>query len=297
MRLPVLPFLCLISCLAANAEPLADRIHRLDPKGYQPLKAVHAGAGTMSFGTLMPAGSIQDLRFVHRGVVDPKSGIGHHMHNSTEEMFVIFGGTVQFTIDGHTAEAAGPVGVPVRLGQAHALYNAGDAPVQWMNMSIGRSDMPALGRAEDPTGSVDLGDNRVGAPLSRVPEFLTVQFDRTKLRPTENLHGGKGTVSYARKIGPSFFRTNWAYVDHLLVPPGASVGKHVHNGVEEFYYVMSGRGEITVNDEKAAVQAGDAIPLRAREAHGLASNGNEPLEVIIIGVAALKGVLDTADAP
>jgi mannose-6-phosphate isomerase-like protein (cupin superfamily) len=295
MKFRLLLLFTLAASLATAAEPLLERIHRLDPSNYRDLKAVHAGAGTMQFGELLPAGSIHELRFVHRGVVDAKSGIGHHMHNSTEEMFVVFGGNVQFTIDGHTAEAKGPVGVPVRLGQSHALYNAGDTPVQWMNISVGRSDMPALGRGEDPTGSVDLGDDRVGAPLSRVPEFLTASFDRAKLRPVTNMHGGNGTVSYARKIGPSFFRTNWAYVDHLLVPPGTSVGKHVHNGVEEFYYVMNGSGEITVNQESAPVKAGDAIPLLAREAHGLANNGSEPVEVIIIGVAVHKGVLDSTD--
>jgi len=297
MKLRSFLFLLLTISLGLGAEPLAERIHRLDPSTYRDLRAVHAGAGTMQFGTLMPAGSIQDLRFVHRGIVHAKSGIGHHMHNSTEEMFVIFGGKVQFTIDGHTAEAEGPVGVPVRLGQAHALYNAGDTPVQWMNISVTRTDMPVLGRGEDPTASIDLNDDRVGVPLDKIPEFLTAPFDRTKLRPVTGMHGGKGAVSYARKLGPTFFRTNWAYVDHLLVPPDASVGKHLHNGVEEFYYVMNGSGEITVNNETAAVKAGDAIPLQAREAHGLANSGSEPLEVIIIGVAAHKGVLDTTDVP
>jgi mannose-6-phosphate isomerase-like protein (cupin superfamily) len=295
MKFRLLLLFSVAASLATAAEPLLERIHRLDPDNYRDLKAVHAGAGTMQFGELLPGESIHELRFVHRGVVHAKSGIGHHMHNSTEEMFVVFGGNVQFTIDGHTAEFTGPVGVPVRLGQAHALYNAGNTPVQWMNISVRRSDMPALGRGEDPTGSVDLGDDRVGGALSRVPEFLTAPFDRAKLQPVANLHGGKGTVSYARKIGPSFFRTNWAYVDHLLVPPGTSVGKHMHNGVEEFYYVMNGRGEITVHQESAPVKAGDAVPLQAREAHGLVNNGSEPLEVIIIGVAVHKGVLDATD--
>jgi len=83
----------------------------------------------MSFSTLMRAGTIENLRFIHRGVIQPKSGIGHHMHNSTEEMFAIFDGAAQFTINGHTAAADGPVGVPVRLGQSQALYNAGDTPI------------------------------------------------------------------------------------------------------------------------------------------------------------------------
>jgi hypothetical protein len=31
-----------------------------------------------------------NLYFLHRGVIDPKSGIGHHFHNQCEEMFVHF---------------------------------------------------------------------------------------------------------------------------------------------------------------------------------------------------------------
>jgi mannose-6-phosphate isomerase-like protein (cupin superfamily) len=277
------------------ADSLAERISHPVADSYRDLTGVHAGAGGMSFSTLMRAGTIANLRFIHRGVINPKSGIGHHMHNSTEEMFVVFGGNVQFTINGHTAEAKGPVGVPVRLGQSHALYNAGDEPVEWMNISINRSNMPTLGRAEDPTGSVDLGDDRVGARLDPVPTFLTAPFDRSLLRPVTGLHGGKGTVQYRRKLGPSFFRTNWAYVDHLLLPAGTSVGKHLHNGVEEFYYVMKGMGEISVNDEKEPIGPGDAIPISARDAHEIENSGSEPLDLLIIGVAFHKGVLDTTD--
>ena len=98
MKFRLFTLFCLAASLAAGAEPLVERIHSLDPGNYRDLKAVHAGAGTMQFGELLPGGSIHQLRFVHRGVVHAKSGIGHHMHNSTEEMFVIFGGTVQFTV-------------------------------------------------------------------------------------------------------------------------------------------------------------------------------------------------------
>ncbi len=190
------------------ADSLAERISHPKPDSYRDLAGVHAGAGGMQYGTLMSTGAIHQLRFIHRGVINAKSGIGHHLHAATEEMFVVFGGNVQFTFNGHTAEVKGPVGVPVRLGQSHALYNAGDEPVQWMNISINRSDMPALGRDEDQTGGIDLGDDRVGARLDPVPTFLTAPFDRSLLRPVTGLHGGKGTVQYRRKLGPSFFRTD-----------------------------------------------------------------------------------------
>ena len=57
----------------------------------------------MEFMVLLDAHSLDtNLMFLHRGVLEPKSGIGHHFHNQCEEMFVIFDGEAQFTIDGRT---------------------------------------------------------------------------------------------------------------------------------------------------------------------------------------------------
>ena len=44
-----------------------------------------------------------NLFFLHRGFIAPKSGIGAHFHNQCEEMFVIFDGEAQFTVDGRTS--------------------------------------------------------------------------------------------------------------------------------------------------------------------------------------------------
>jgi uncharacterized cupin superfamily protein len=57
-----------------------------------------------------------NLFFLHRGIIQPKSGIGAHFHNQCEEMFVIFDGEAQFTIDGRTSVLKGPAGAPVRWG-------------------------------------------------------------------------------------------------------------------------------------------------------------------------------------
>ncbi len=58
---------------------------------------------------------------------------------------------------------------------------------------------------------------------------------------------------------------------------------------------MNGMGELSVNDEREPIGPGDAIPISARETHGIENSGSEPLELMIIGVAFHKGFLDTTD--
>ena len=51
-------------------------------------------------------------------------------------MFVILDGEAQFTVDGRTSTLKGPAGAPARMGHAHAIYNATDKPVQWLNINV-----------------------------------------------------------------------------------------------------------------------------------------------------------------
>src|ERR1700752_2216399 len=116
---------------------LAQRIVHTDPAKFRAAPAVHGGAGSMSFTALLNRGALTpEFNFLHRGVIPPGAGIGHHFHNLVEEMFVILDGEAQFTIDGRTATVKGPAGVVCRTGHSHAIYNAGPAPVQWMNLNV-----------------------------------------------------------------------------------------------------------------------------------------------------------------
>jgi mannose-6-phosphate isomerase-like protein (cupin superfamily) len=206
-----------------------------------------------------------------------------------EEMFVIFDNKAQFTIDGRTAELTGPAGAPCRMGSSHGIYNPTDAPTQWMNIAVGS----VRGRYD----AFDLGDDRVGVPLDAKPIFMNMKLDKSLLKPVPALHGGKGTVHYRRALGPEVFRTNWGYVDHLAIPPSASLGYHRHDLQEEIYYVLSGKGRVVVNGETAMIAAGDAVPVRLREAHAFENSESDDLELMVIGVALEKGKFDSTDVP
>ncbi|MEO8100303.1 MAG: cupin domain-containing protein [Acidobacteriota bacterium] len=274
-------------------EPLASRIIHTDSSKYRPSSSVHGGAGKMSFTALLDFHSLDtNLQFLHRGVIDPHSGIGHHFHNNCEEMFVILDGEAQFTVDGRTSVLKGPAGAPAVLGHAHAIYNATDKPVQWMNINVsllkGQYD------------NFDLGDKRENAALDPTPVFMNMRLDRALLRNVGAFHGGKGVVQYRRALGPEVFHTSWAFVDHMVVPPGASVGPFSYRGIAQFYYVMAGQGTVSLagrGQETAAIGTGDAIPIQLSEVHSIENNGTEPLELMAVGVARdLHKEMESTDA-
>jgi uncharacterized cupin superfamily protein len=142
----------------------------------------------------------------------------------------------------------------------------------------------------------DLGDTRAGAPLDPVPTFMTMRLDRALLRPAGARERGAAPAAASptavvsrRLLGPSVFSTTWAYVDHVLVPPGATSPELAHTAVGEAYYVLAGNGTVTVkgaSSEAAPIHTGDAIAIRIGESSLFANTGSEPLELFVMGVAS-----------
>jgi mannose-6-phosphate isomerase-like protein (cupin superfamily) len=171
----------------AGASP---RVVPTDAARYRSSPAVHGGANSMAFTALFNAGVLgPHFNFMHRGEIPVGSGIGHHFHNTADEMFVILNGEAQFTIDGRTALVKGPVAVVCRAGHSHAIYNSSTEVLQWINFQVsvnaGISD------------AFDLGDDRVGAALDRIPTFMTFPLDPALVRSA----AGRGRAAGAAPAG------------------------------------------------------------------------------------------------
>ena len=101
-----------------------------------------------------------------------------------------------------------------------------------------------------------------------------------------NMRGGPGTVTlehFFRKgeFGGSKFKV----CARLILPPGAGIGLHAHDGEDEAWLVVKGRARVTDGATTSEVGAGDAIITGRGESHGLVNSGDEAFEAIAIIVA------------
>jgi mannose-6-phosphate isomerase-like protein (cupin superfamily) len=272
LALSLLSSALLLSAPVAAHAQLSAKITHYDLAKTANLKAVHDGAGTMNFGPLMNDKTLStNMIFLHRGVLHPGGGIGQHFHNHCEEMFVIFDDQAEFTVNGRTSLLKGTVGAPNRMGSSHAIYNPTDHDVEWMNINVGTSKV---------YDAFNMGDDRVGAPKDKIPQFVTMHLEKSLLKPAPN--GGK--VQRRRALSPSVFFSPWAYVDHELIAPGGDTGTVTLADRSEAYYVISGEGSVTVNGETVSIKKGDAIPVDMNQSQSFKA-GAAPLELMIIGVA------------
>jgi mannose-6-phosphate isomerase-like protein (cupin superfamily) len=105
-----------------------------------------------------------------------------------------------------------------------------------------------------------------------------LERDRDVARQEPGTHGGGGQT-----VGYSFFSKA---PDLKLVfrkralKPGSGIGYHEQKE-DEIYYVLTGRGQMTIDGKAFDVGPGDAILTRPGSSHGLKQTGDEDLVIMI----------------
>ena len=105
-----------------------------------------------------------------------------------------------------------------------------------------------------------------------------IEYDSVVARREPGPHNGGGETTAFSFFGnenglPIVFRKRELHA-------GSAIGYH-RNDEDEIYYVLSGRGELTLNTERRLVGSGTAILTRAGDSHGLRQLGAEDLVIII----------------
>ena len=264
-------------------------IAHTDPARFKDASNVHGGAGTIRIMSLLEKPTFQTpWLFIHRAVLLPGSGIGHHAHDTCEEMFTILDNAACFTHNGNTAEVRGAAMVPCRKGESHGIYNHTSQDTQFMNFCV-----------LSPGGSYDcrdFNDNLINAKPGSIEQVPVRWIDRRLLTYTDQpAHQGRGRIGIRGLWTHEDFKTTWGFIHHLLISPRCSIGYHRHETIEECYMVLAGRGRVTVDDETRCIGVGDAVLNRLGGAHGVYNDGHMPLELLNMAVCLEKGKFDAVD--
>ena len=248
----------------------------------------HAGAGSIILTELVGSRHMKTpLLWIHRGVIPPHCGIGAHYQAGMEDMFFAFNQPAEFTINGHTSLLPAGSMVPCPLESWHGIYNNSDTPLEWMNIGVSI--------VKDKYKVIDLADSLTDRRCETPPEFLWNNFDRSLMKPVTKVHQGKGELLFRRVLNTKHFKTNIEFLDHLILPPDTSIGYHQHTKGEEIYYIMHGKGRMTVNDKTWDVCKGDAIPCPFNGSHGIYNNSGKELEIFVLAISMNKGEFDAVD--
>jgi mannose-6-phosphate isomerase-like protein (cupin superfamily) len=117
-----------------------------------------------------------------------------------------------------------------------------------------------------------------GQAAATAPGGYILERDSEVAVEEPGTHQGGG-----RTIGYSFFKTapNLKLVFRKrALKPGSAIGYHQQKE-DEIYYVLSGRGEMTIDGKSFSVSPGDAILTRPGSSHGLKQTGTEDLVIMI----------------
>lgn len=75
-----------------------------------------------------------------------------------------------------------------------------------------------------------------------------------------------------------------AAVYDTALPPGQSIQPHYHTDFEEIYYVLSGYGIMTIDEEQKEISRSDVVYIPALAPHALLNTGSVPLRFITVTV-------------
>ena len=100
-------------------------------------------------------------------------------------------------------------------------------------------------------------------------------------------HEGNGTIKFC-DISNGLQELTSRCLNFLhddILPPGSSIGEHRHEDDEEYYYILSGSGVMTLDGERYPVTAGDLTAVFPGGTHGLANTGSDDMRIIVVSVS------------
>ena len=100
-----------------------------------------------------------------------------------------------------------------------------------------------------------------------------------------NCHDGKGDLQAWLVLGRTDSQQGVQWMHDDTLPAGVSIGEHRHDGNEEIYYVVEGKGTMFLDGASFPIGPGDVSVVHPGHTHGLVNSKDGPMRLIVVCVS------------
>jgi mannose-6-phosphate isomerase-like protein (cupin superfamily) len=97
-----------------------------------------------------------------------------------------------------------------------------------------------------------------------------------KVEQKEKMRDGEGTVTLTHFVDGST-QHHARMLAEITLPPGASIGKHQHDGETEYFIFLEGTGTVNDNGAETPIKPGDVMITGDGAFHDVKNTGSVPL--------------------
>jgi len=128
------------------------------------------------------------------------------------------------------------------------------------------------------------GDSMLGSTLIKRREAMS-------RGPHHGCHGGAGSLDLVGVLShQELAGRQLRFLHDNTLPPGVSIGLHDHLNDEEYYYVVAGKGTMTLDGRRYHVSAGDITAVFPGGRHALENTGPDDLRIIVFSISSHGGI-------
>lgn len=118
--------------------------------------------------------------------------------------------------------------------------------------------------------------------------FMVRRKADIRIRTVENAQGGEGKVTFEDWLLPQEAPGHGRVFSRLVIPPGASIGYHGHNGEFEAYVVLSGEAFVDDNGEEVVLHEGDMHMCKDGDGHSTKNASDQDLVLMALIMNTLE---------
>jgi len=105
------------------------------------------------------------------------------------------------------------------------------------------------------------------------------------MKPEHRCHGGENFIHVFRAFQRKGSPVQVDFIDFVIIPPKATIGRHRHGNNHEWYVIINGQCEMLFNNERVAIKPWDVLVNPPHGEHALYNDSDHDVTLVVFQVS------------